>query len=125
MIPNRIAIIGDNTLAHRLARYCKEQGIHLYASTIDSTLKEVDLVIETTNLDLEQKKKNLLEIENHTPNTTTILTTSLSVSATESASWLQHPERVVGFGTFSDFEERLIFLVGLRPSNETSASYSP
>ena len=88
MIPKSVAVIGENKLAQQLFRCLEEQGIeHLYVNTY-THLRDVDVVIETTNLNLEQKKKNLQEIEKHTSNTTTILTTSLSVTATESASWL-------------------------------------
>lgn len=113
MIPKSIAVIGENKLAQQLFRCFEDQGIErLYFNTY-THLRDVDVVIETINLDLEQKKKNLQEIENHISNTTTILTTSLSVTATESASWLTHPERVIGFGTFSNFDEQPLIEIAL------------
>jgi len=113
MIPKSIAVIGENKLAQQLVRCFEEQRIErLYVNTY-THLRDVDVVIETINLDLEQKKKNLLEIENHISNTTTILTTSLSITATESASWLTHPERVIGFGTFSNFDEHPLIEIAL------------
>lgn len=113
MIPKSIAVIGENKLAQQLFQCLKSQDIERLSFNTYTHLEDVDVVIETTNLNLEHKKKNLQEIEKHTSNNTTILTTSLSVTATESASWLTYPNRVIGFGTFSNVDESTLIEIAL------------
>lgn len=112
MTNKTVVIIGDNLLAKELSKSFKGNAeVHL----VDSNLRiiEVDVVIETTNLDKEKKKHKMQEIEASVSPTTLILSTTLGVTATEVASWLHHPERVVGFGTFANFKEGSLIEVAL------------
>ncbi|MEH7235676.1 3-hydroxyacyl-CoA dehydrogenase family protein [Bacillus sp. JJ1562] len=107
-----VVIVGDNLLAKELSRSFQENAeVHL----VDSRLmnEQVDVVIETTNLDKEEKKRRIGEIEASVSPTTLILSTTLGVTATEVASWLTYPERVVGFGTFANFKEGSLIEVAL------------
>ncbi|WP_227935174.1 3-hydroxyacyl-CoA dehydrogenase family protein [Alkalihalobacillus deserti] len=103
MTSKSIVVIGENLLAKELF------GALQKSEKVEVTFNQfpinhhVDVVIETTNLDLEQKKSNLQGIESRVSAHTLMLTTTLHVTATEAASWLSQPERLIGFGTFSNF----------------------
>lgn len=105
MTPKGIVVIGDNLLAKELVHSLREHGLTDVALNDYEAVNDIETVIETTNLDLEQKKKNLQEIEAHVQPQTLILSTTLALTATEAASWLSHPDRLIGFGTFVNFKE--------------------
>ncbi|WP_077620775.1 3-hydroxyacyl-CoA dehydrogenase family protein [Bacillus sinesaloumensis] len=112
MTTKSVIIAGDNLLAKELSKSFRD---HPHVQVVDEQLRnvQVDVVIETTNLDKEEKKRRLQEIEASVSPTTLILSTTLSVTATEVASWLTTPERVVGFGTFANFKEGSLIEVSL------------
>ena len=100
-----IVIVGENLLAKELFHAFNK---NIKASVLYNefpNMDEIDVVIETVNLDLELKKKNIQDIESHVSAKTLILTSTLQVTATEAASWLSQPERLIGFGTFANFHE--------------------
>lgn len=67
------------------------------AATVPRTIL---LAIELTNIDLEIKKKNLRWLDKALPPSTIILTSSITISATEQASWIKHPSRLIGISAF-------------------------
>ncbi|MEH7388061.1 3-hydroxyacyl-CoA dehydrogenase family protein [Bacillus sp. JJ1521] len=112
MTTKNIVIVGDNLLSKELSNsFQGKAGVHVVDSNLG--IAQVDVVIETTNLDKEEKKHRIQEIEASVSPTTLILSTTLGVTATEIASWLTHPERVVGFGTFANFKEGSLIEVAL------------
>jgi 3-hydroxybutyryl-CoA dehydrogenase len=112
MTSQSIVIIGENLLAKELLLTFEKYKCRV-SNCEFSELKNADVVIETANLDLEQKRRNLKEIEAYVSPQTIILTTILQVTATEAAAWLRHPERLIGFGTFSNFNEGSLIEVAL------------
>ncbi|MDR4887658.1 3-hydroxyacyl-CoA dehydrogenase family protein [Fredinandcohnia sp. QZ13] len=112
MTTKTIVIVGDNLLAKELSHSFQEieQVRFVDPNRMD---KQVDVVIETTNLDKDEKKRRMQEIEASVSPTTLILTTTLGVTATEVASWLNYPDRVIGFGTFANFKEGNLIEVAL------------
>lgn len=105
MTPKGIVVIGENLLAKELVHSLQKHGFNDIALNEYKTVNAIEVVIETSNLDLEQKKRNLREIEAHVSPETLILSTTLALTATETASWLLYPERLIGFGAFSNFKE--------------------
>jgi 3-hydroxybutyryl-CoA dehydrogenase len=105
MTPKGIVVIGENLLAKELVVSLREHGIKNVALNDFQEVNEIEAVIETCNLDLAQKKRNLTEIEANVPPKALILSTTLALTATEAASWLLNPERMIGFGAFSNFNE--------------------
>lgn len=99
-----VVIIGDNPLAKAIYEASSQKNIRIHRNEL-SVLPDADLVIETENRDREVKKKNIQQIEDAAPKETTILSTSLRLPATEIASWLEHSERLVGFGTFATLDD--------------------
>ena len=55
------------------------------------------MAIEATNTSIENKKKNHIAFDSMLPRATTILTSSVTVSVAEQATWTKFPERLVGF----------------------------
>ncbi|KAB2330495.1 3-hydroxybutyryl-CoA dehydrogenase [Cytobacillus depressus] len=105
MRSKRILVSGENALAKELFRSFKDFGFEHVFINVSSIEGNIDIAIETENIDLNRKKQNLKCIEEHVASSTPILTTSLRITATEAASWLLHPERIIGFGTFSNFKD--------------------
>ena len=56
------------------------------------------LALELSNVDLNQKRKNLELLDQALPPTTAIVSSSVTVSATEQSSWIKHRSRLVGCG---------------------------
>ncbi|MEK5444244.1 3-hydroxyacyl-CoA dehydrogenase family protein [Fredinandcohnia sp. FSL W7-1320] len=107
-----VAIVGDNLIAKELSNSFQENP-HVHLVDAKALTEQVDVVIETTNLDKEEKKRRVEEIEASVSSTTLILSTTLGVTATEVASWLFHPERLIGFGTFANFRKGSLIEVAL------------
>ncbi|MFC0558380.1 3-hydroxyacyl-CoA dehydrogenase family protein [Halalkalibacter alkalisediminis] len=105
MSSKSIVVVGENLLAKELFRALEKSEKNAVFFYEFPTNDPVDVVIETENLDLELKKKNLQDIESRVSAETLILTSTLQVTATEAASWLSQPERLIGFGTFANFHE--------------------
>jgi 3-hydroxybutyryl-CoA dehydrogenase len=120
MTPKGIVIIGENLLAKELIYSLREHGFNAALNDFEA-VKDIEVVIETSNLNLEQKKRNLKKIEAHVPPQALILSTTLALTATEAASWLSHPERLVGFGTFSNFREGK--LIEIAPALQSEPCY--
>lgn len=81
----------------------------------------IDAVVETTNSDLERKKVNLREIERYLGSDALILSSVLGVTATQTASWLSHPHRLVGFATFPPLNKAE--LIEIAPALQTDPVY--
>lgn len=114
-----VAIVGDNLIAKELSSSLQDNP-HVHLVDRKALNDQVDVVIETMNLDKEEKKRRIGEIEASVSPTTLILSTTLSVTTTEVASWLFHPERLIGFGTFANFRKGSLIEVGLPLQGDTS-----
>lgn len=114
-------IVGSGPLSASLANCMQASGYKLIERCDLPYDNRLDFVIETTNLNMEEKKKNLIEIEKMISEETLILSTCLRITATEAASWLNRPERLVGFAAFSSLEEAS--LVEIAPALQTESRY--
>lgn len=102
-----VAVVGGNSLADvfraKLSQISEIQLVDF--QEVKTQAKTIDAVLETTNLDLTEKRANLLEIENHIDQDTLILSSVLGVTATQAASWLTYPSRLIGFAAFSNLDQ--------------------
>lgn len=114
-------VVGKGPLLESVVNRMRESGHEMIESNGLKYGTHLDFVIETTNLNMEEKKKNLMKIEKVISEQTLILSTCLGVTATESASWLKHPERLVGFAAFSPWEE--VGLIEIAPALQTAPQY--
>jgi 3-hydroxybutyryl-CoA dehydrogenase len=115
------AIVGSGPLSAPLVKQMKTLGHTVIENGEWQQGSHLDFVVETTNVNMEEKKKNLLKIENIISEKTLILSTCLRITATEAASWLKHPERLVGFAAFSTWEETN--LIEIAPALQTDFDY--
>jgi len=77
--------------------------------------RTVLLAVELTNIDLEIKKKNLRSLDKALPQSTIILTSSVTISATEQASWIKHPSRLIGISAFPTLMKEHLLEVAATP----------
>jgi 3-hydroxybutyryl-CoA dehydrogenase len=80
--------------------------------------RSVSVAVELTNTDVDTKRKNLVFLDAKLPTGALLLTSSVTVAAHEQASWIRHPERLIGFGALPSFAGRK--LVELAPCVQTS-----
>lgn len=109
-----VYIVGDSPIVEEYVALCSSHG---YAAiydldgksqilqNIDTRLvrksaqipRDVSFALELTNIDPEKKRKNLEALDKTLPVTTAIASSSVTVSATEQSSWINHKSRLVGF----------------------------
>ncbi|MEB3100149.1 3-hydroxyacyl-CoA dehydrogenase family protein [Ferviditalea candida] len=117
----RVAILGRNALARTMhSLFSAVPNIEIHGIT-ESSQGRFDAVIETTNLNLEQKREDLMLIERCVEDDTLILSSILGVTATQTASWLMHPYRLVGFAAFAKQDSSE--LIEIAPGLQTDTSY--
>lgn len=98
----KIAVAGRNALAEVLTEAFRNAE-HVECTVWTPEFQgPCDLVVETENRDFAIKKQRLQDIEAVIPEDVPILTSTLGISATEAASWLKKPERLLGFAAFAD-----------------------
>lgn len=112
MTGKNIVILGDTPLVEEYRILCNEKG---YSSQPSSN---VALALELTNISLETKKKNLLQLDDTLPKTIPILSSSVTVMLTEQATWVKHPSRLVGICAFPTLLQNA--LVEFAVSHQTS-----
>jgi 3-hydroxybutyryl-CoA dehydrogenase len=73
--------------------------------------------IELTNIDREQKRRNLRFMDVKLPKGALLMSSSVTVSVQEQSAWIKRPDRLLGIGAWPTFALRP--LVELAPSIET------
>lgn len=106
-----IYIIGESPLVEEYAELCAARDFAVSLQWNEpppkqAALKNIkrsslispqtSLAIELTNTNLVQKKKNLEKLDRALKPDTIILSSSVTVTATEQSRWIQHPERLIG-----------------------------
>lgn len=113
-----VILTGDSPLHAAFSALLTEQG-HLVMSLEEAvqTPEAVTLALEVNNFDLTKKREQLAELDRLLPAHVPVVTTSLAITATEAASWTEHPERICGFGTLVPLAERK--LIEIAPALQT------
>jgi 3-hydroxybutyryl-CoA dehydrogenase len=118
-----VYIIGESPMAEQYAEICAQHGFDIYISwneqpqqktkfrssniKISSSIPaQTSVAIELTNIDVSAKKKNIEKLSKALPDTAPILTTSITVTATEQASWILNKHRLVGMAALPTFIEK-------------------
>jgi 3-hydroxybutyryl-CoA dehydrogenase len=121
----RIFVIGESPLVEEYAELCAAKGYDAFikwntnpnklpsfsskaiqrANTIPT---KTSIAIELTNGDREQKQNNLQMIDRALPTTAAIVSSSVTTSATEQTTWLQHKHRLVGVCALPSFSQHLL-----------------
>lgn len=118
-----IYIIGEAANVAEYARICSVHGYNVFyhcpgssepAPSLESgTAKDeprvpanASFALELTNVDLDQKRRNLEMLDRALPSTTAIVSSSVTVTATEQASWMRHKLRLVGCSALPTFADK-------------------
>jgi 3-hydroxybutyryl-CoA dehydrogenase len=111
--PARIFITGESPMVEQFAELCSEHGYDVSISWNEqpeqkpvlksSSIKmsniipaHISLAIELTNIDHRAKKKNLERVDKALAETAPILSSSLTVTATEQSAWILGKHRLIG-----------------------------
>jgi 3-hydroxybutyryl-CoA dehydrogenase len=106
----KIVIAGESPFIEEVTSVCNRGGhvtstflVEDFLDAVQSSnlLEEAsisDIAIDLHNESAAAKQELLLALDNVIPKHSLLMTSALSVSTTESASWVYRPERVVGIG---------------------------
>jgi 3-hydroxybutyryl-CoA dehydrogenase len=117
-----VYIVGESPIVEEYVALCSSHGYAVVYDldargqtprNIDSRLaqkssqipRNVSFALELTNIDLEKKRKNLEAIDRALPAETAIVSSSVTVSATEQSSWVNRKSRLVGFCSLPTLSE--------------------
>ncbi|MBI5347818.1 MAG: 3-hydroxybutyryl-CoA dehydrogenase [Chloroflexi bacterium] len=95
---NKVLVIGDGTLANEMAALVGAK--HLSAETA----AQPDVIVEAIIADRKKKIETLQSLSRAYPDSL-ILASALNASATEIASWIDQPNRVVGWAMLPPIEK--------------------
>ncbi len=116
-----VYIMGESPLVEEYGTLCASKGYTVFVqwneqgtkTTVNKTLKRTSIIpaktslaLELTNTDLVAKKKNIQKIDKALPAEAAIISTSITVTATEQATWIRHRHRLVGFGALPGFSAK-------------------
>jgi 3-hydroxybutyryl-CoA dehydrogenase len=106
----KVVIAGEIPFIDEIGRLCRHTAhdtaiflVEDFLGAIEAgyaleTLAGAEIAIELHNESAAAKQELLLVLSDHLPPDALILTSALATSATQAASWVARPERVVGFG---------------------------
>jgi len=122
-----LSIIGDSPLVEEYAELCGSKGYDVvvvrdskgkFPPTREQKSKafretgaippETSLALELTNTDLPAKRKNIEQLSKALSPATAILSSSITVTATQQSSWIDKKHRLVGFGALPGFLDRAL-----------------
>lgn len=97
---DKVLLIGDGPLAEETCSFLEGKGVSVVfsedgQSTFDP--ENVIAVVDVVSGPVSEKRDGLCQGEKRVSEQVPIYTSTLYVSATQAASWLKHPERVIGF----------------------------
>jgi 3-hydroxybutyryl-CoA dehydrogenase len=85
----------------------KKQNTFSSGIIISSTVPEnISVAIELTNIDVLIKKKNLEKLAKALPETAPILSSSITITATEQSAWIAGKHRLVGIAALPTFIDK-------------------
>ncbi|WP_400162528.1 3-hydroxyacyl-CoA dehydrogenase family protein [Brevibacillus sp. TJ4] len=114
-----VLVVGASPLTAELEQLIADKGYRLLSlQEAQRDPAQVALALEVNSVDLEEKQAKLRELDRLLAADVPIVTTSLAISATEAASWTEHPERICGFGTLVPLAERA--LIEIAPALQTA-----
>jgi 3-hydroxybutyryl-CoA dehydrogenase len=121
MTKNSIAVIGDGRLAQELGDLCREKAIEAtHVAQLSELAPSTTVVIETSAGNGETKRSTLQKLDKFLTPSSVIITSCLGYGTTEISSWVERPERTVGFATFYPLKDRKVveLAAGLRTTEE-------
>jgi 3-hydroxybutyryl-CoA dehydrogenase len=127
-------IMGESPMVEEFAAVCIASGYEIYVTLNEPQTEKSELAapfktttsinpktaigIELTNIDLGKKKQNLERFANALPDTAPIVSSSVTVTATEQSTWIVGKHRLVGIAALPSLLDK--------PSLEVAPTiYSP
>jgi 3-hydroxybutyryl-CoA dehydrogenase len=115
---NRVLLLGDGNVAADLAGELQDRGLTVDCYVHDGPIQNwrtelfdylksqyttlnmaaYDVVLLAFTSERDVQRRIVQDLEDNVPDDMLFLVSAMSLSATEIASWFQHPERVIGFG---------------------------
>jgi 3-hydroxybutyryl-CoA dehydrogenase len=121
-VPQRatVYIVGESPLVEEYAELCASRGYAVLvqwneAPAVVPAFSSVSIrrttvipattsvALELTNTNLPAKQSNLKKLDRALPSTALLLSSSITVTATEQATWLKFPHRLCGFSALPSF----------------------
>lgn len=127
----RIRMCGDPALVEEYTARCEAHGLIVEQANRSGNgsrkkakgVNVVDLALELTNLSAGTKRRNLAMLDAALPSSVTIISSSVTHTVAEQASWIRHPARLVGVGALpSLLEEGLMEFAALPSTTQTARS---
>jgi 3-hydroxybutyryl-CoA dehydrogenase len=120
-----VYMIGESPLVEHYAELCADHGYDVCVSWNNPLVQKPEfksssikishtipahtsLAIELTNIDFSAKRKNLEKLAKELPETAPILSSSITVTATEQSAWIAGKHRLVGIAAFPTIIEKPI-----------------
>ena len=120
---SQVYIVGESPLVEEYAELCASKGYGVLIAWnvpresqrafISSAIKSSTTIpssasigLELTNIDVQQKRKNLERLDKSLAPTAPLLSSSVTVSATEQSSWIVQKHRLVGIGALPTLIEK-------------------
>ncbi len=120
-VESSILVVGDDSLVAEYSAVISAHHFQLLSpekiKSLKAFAKKVSLAIELSNLNLEQKKKNLILLDAALPATTAILSSSVTVSVLEQTEWITLKHRLAGIAALPSLLQNS--LVEVAPSVHT------
>lgn len=129
----RVVVAGESTFTQEIARLSTDAGhdtqvfgaVEDYDASVGGRLTDhvaqCDIAIELQNQSVEAKQEHLQALSKYMPRDALILSLTLATGATEAASWVANPQRLVGFGLLPPLTTP--GMVELAGGLQTNASY--
>jgi 3-hydroxybutyryl-CoA dehydrogenase len=119
----KVYICGESPMAEAYAEICRRHGYAVEVDAIEQPkaptssraahtrrptriAPATSLAIELTNTNVEQKRANLQRLDKALAPTAAILSSAVTVTATEQSSWITYRNRLVGIGALPTLIDR-------------------
>ena len=97
-----VLILGDASLVSEYSEIALRSNYEIIPpakiKNLRSIAEEISIALELSNINVEEKKKNLLLLDKALPPTTAILSSSVTITALEQSSWMAMKHRLIGIG---------------------------
>lgn len=116
-------VIGESPLVEEFVQQCTIHDVRvaIERNSRQTIPSHVSVGIELTNTDLSRKKKNLQKLDRSLNKNAVILSSSVTATATEQASWIRYPRRLIGFSALPTLLSQK--LIEFAPSPSTGREY--
>lgn len=119
-----VAIFGESPLVEEYATLCQSKGMKVLvrvngsagargksirlpkgARSITRPTKSVNIALELTNISVDAKRRNIMELDKTIPARACILSSSVTVTVAEQSTWVRNAGRLVGIGALPSLLE--------------------